>query len=300
MDRHGCQNANFIAAGSIDPYTVFGVAYSTGCSAQAVTVDTSGALQSVAANLTYNGTSGVLVTFEHAATRPLLTSNLKIRHGLDLSPDNKFMYSADDMGNSVWTHSYDSTTETAQNLQRLIAPSGANPRHLAVHPNGEWVYVVYEEANSLAVYARDNESGLLTDMNSTYSLLPAGFTNTSSYWADEALFSIPSTNSSSLSPKYIITGTRSRSTSALGYVSVFALDATSGVITEQLFLGPTTASGGSANAVAPALFSEQYFAITDSGSNFVEVWKINEDGKSAAAVAHLSLGIGPANVVWLD
>jgi carboxy-cis,cis-muconate cyclase len=127
--------------------------------------------------------------------------------------------------------------------------------------------------------------------------LSVGFTNSSSYWADEVLLSIPSSNSSSSSPKYLLAATRSRTTGVPGYVSAFALDSTTGAITSQLFLVPTTNSGGSANAVSPAPFgNEQYFAITDSGSNFVEMWKI--DGTSASAVAHLGLDSGPANVVW--
>ncbi|KAF1929970.1 3-carboxy-cis,cis-mucoante lactonizing enzyme [Didymella exigua CBS 183.55] len=275
-----CQNANYLTAASTSPYTVFAAAYSTGCPAQAIAVDDSGALQSSVADLTYSNSSGV--------------------HGLDLSSDNGFVYSADDMGNAVWVHSYDSTSQTAEEIQYLAAPSGANPRHLAAHPDGQWVYVVYEEANSLAVYKRDNATGLLTDMNTTYSLLPSGYTNTSNYWADEAKFSIPVFNSSTASPKYLITGTRSRSTSSPGYISAFALDASTGAITEQLFITPSTASGGSANAVSPAPFSEEYFAITDSGSNFVEMWRIADDATSAAAVAHLGLSAGPANVVWVS
>lgn len=117
-------------------------------------MDNDGTLQSVVANLTYNSTSGV--------------------HGLDVSPDDAFVYSADDTGNAVWTHSYDSNTSTVETLQNLAAPPGADPRHLAVHPNGAWVYVVYEAANPVAVYARDTTTGLLTDKNTTYSLLPPG------------------------------------------------------------------------------------------------------------------------------
>lgn len=95
-------------------------------------------------------------------------------HGFDLSPHSDFIYSADDMGNAVWVHSYDNETQTAKEIQYFAAPSGANPRHLAAHPNGQWVYVVYEEANSLAVFERDAATGLLTDTNVTYSLLPSG------------------------------------------------------------------------------------------------------------------------------
>lgn len=120
-----------------------------------------------------------------------------------------------------------------------------------------------------------------------------GFTNSSSYWADEVLLSTPAEGSS---PKYLLAATRSRKTGVPGYVSAFSLDARSGAIKEQLFLQETTNSGGSANAVSPASFSEDFFAITDSGSNFIEVWKIKN--KSASAVAHLDLENGPANAVW--
>ncbi|OAG09778.1 3-carboxy-cis,cis-mucoante lactonizing enzyme [Paraphaeosphaeria sporulosa] len=277
-----CQNANFIAAARTPPYTVFGAPYSTGCAAHAVSVDSTGTLQSILANITYNGTSGV--------------------HGLAISPGADFVYSADDMGNAVWTHSFsdDNVTSTAQTLQYLPAPSGSDPRHLAVHPAGSWAYVVYEAANEVAVYARDEATGLLRDTNATYALLPEGFTNTSSYWADEVMFSVPPSASSSSSPKYLIASTRSRTSTSPGYVSAFALSST-GAITEQLFLLPTTASGGGANAVAPASFSEEYFAITDSAANFIEVWKIDNGGKTAAAVAQLGgFSGGPANVVWVN
>ncbi|KAF2177129.1 3-carboxy-cis,cis-mucoante lactonizing enzyme [Zopfia rhizophila CBS 207.26] len=273
-----CSNANFLIAATAPSYTVFGVQYSGGCSAQAISVDATGALQRTISNLTYDSSAGV--------------------HGLDLSPDNDFVYSADDMGNAVWVHLFESTSGTAEQVQYLAAPTGANPRHLAVHPNGQWVYVVYEELNQLAVYSRDNTTGKLTDTNTTYPLIPPTFTNTSSYWADEALFSIPGTNSSTGSPKYLITGTRSRSTNSTGYVSAFSLDSSTGAITEQLFLLPSTGSGGSANAVSPSPFSEEYFAITDSGSNFIERWRIDGDAATAWAVAHLDLENGPANVVW--
>ncbi|KAF2117231.1 Lactonase, 7-bladed beta-propeller-domain-containing protein [Lophiotrema nucula] len=289
-----CSNANFIAAASTAPYAVFGIPYSSGCSGLAISVDDEGTLKSAFANVTYDSSAGV--------------------HGIALSSDNNFIYSADDMGNAVWSHKYDNVTGTIEELQKIDAPTGANPRHLTVHPNGNWVYIIYEELSQLAVYSRNGTTGILSDTNTTFSLLPAGmllesaiipsaqtllltivisgFTNTSSYWADEVFVS----NATSQSPKYLITGTRSRTTSLPGYVSAFALDADTGAITEQLFLLPTTSSGGSANAVGPAKFSEEYFAITDSGANFVEVWKI--DGGSAEAVSHVGMDSGPANVVW--
>lgn len=161
-----CPNANYISVSSASPYTVFGTPYSTGCSSLAISVDDTGALQSLMANATYDSGSGV--------------------HGSDVSPDGDFFYSADDMGNGVWVHAVDETAGTVEEIQHLDAEDGSDPRHLTVHPNGKWVYVVYEAASSIAVYSRDNSTGMLTFTNTTYSLLPDGkifspfpsFTNT--------------------------------------------------------------------------------------------------------------------------
>ncbi|KAG6357773.1 hypothetical protein INS49_013652 [Diaporthe citri] len=122
------------------------------------------------------------------------------------------------------------------------------------------------------------------------------FTNSSSYWADEVIVS----SKNSTSPKYLYAATRSRTTDIPGYVSAFSLDADTGAITEQPFLLPTTNSGGSSNSVGPSGFSEEYFTIPDSGSNFLEVWKMADDATSAAAVAHIDLENGPANAVWYN
>jgi carboxy-cis,cis-muconate cyclase len=72
---------------------------------------------------------------------------------------------------------------------------------------------------------------------------------------------------------------------------------------EQLFFTETTGSGGSANSITAAPFGEEYSAITDSGSNFVELWMIALNGKDSATekpIAHLDLSSGPSAVVWFD
>ena len=97
--------------------------------------------------------------------------------------------------------------------------------------------------------------------------------------------------------------TRSPTTTTPGYVSAFSIDTTTGAVISQLFLTETTGSGGSANSVTSAPFGEEYFALIDSGSNFVEVWQIIANGSSSAtgkAVANLDLATGPSDVVWFD
>lgn len=124
-----------------------------------------------------------------------------------------------------------------------------------------------------------------------------GYTNSSAYWADEVVFSVPSSNSSS--PKYLLAATRSHTEGLTGYVSAFSLDGDTGAVAAQLFLLPTTNSGGVSNAVAPAPWGdERYFGLPDSVSDFVEIWRLAEDGASAAPVAHLDLAAGPANMIW--
>ncbi|KAG8162897.1 hypothetical protein KVR01_007375 [Diaporthe batatas] len=269
-----CTNANYISVSSVSPYTVFGVPFSTGCSSLAISVDDSGALKSLMATVDYDPGSGA--------------------HGSDISPDGDFFYSADYTGSGVWTHAVDETAGTVEEIQHLYTEDGSEPRHMTIHPNGKWVYVVYEGPSSIAVYSRDNSTGMLSFTNTTYSLLPDGFTNASSYWADEVLVS----TKDSTSPKYLYAATRSRTKDIPGYVSAFSLDADTGAITEQLFLLPTTNSGGPSNSVGPAGFSEEYFVIPDAAANFLEVWKMADDASSAAAVAHLDLQSGPANAVW--
>lgn len=136
------------------PFTAILTSYGSGCASLAASVDESGSLKSAFANVTYDSAAAV--------------------HGTSLSSDGRFIYSADDPGNAVWSHSYDSTTGVVTEIQKLDAPSGSDPRHLAVHPNGEWVYVVFEASSEIATYKRDVNTGLLTFTNVTYPLLPTG------------------------------------------------------------------------------------------------------------------------------
>lgn len=93
---------------------------------------------------------------------------------------------------------------------------------------------------------------------------------------------------------------RSRVASKPGYISGFSLSAT-GAITEQVFMTNTTTTGGMANAVAPAPFSDEFAALTDTQERFLQVWRY-VNGSTAEVVARLDLQDGGccANAVWLD
>lgn len=274
-DTTSCTLSVSLALQHKSPGTIFGVSYDAGCSGVAISVDSSGALVSQIANLTYDTSAGI--------------------HGLAISPDSQFVYSADDMGSRVWAHSYDGdTTLNYSSVTGIQELAGSGARHLVVHPNGNWLYVVYESANEIAVYSRDATTGELTNTNETYSLLPDGFTNSSSYWSSDVSVS----NSSSTSPKYLFGFVRSRDDSINGWVNGFALDAETGAISERIFVEEANGFGGTTNSITPSSFSEEYFAVTDEGDSFVEVWQIADNASSASAVAHLDLEAGPVNVVW--
>lgn len=107
------------------------------------------------------------------------------------------------------------------------------------------------------------------------------------------------------SAKYLWATSRGHRAGTAGYISAFSLSPTTGAIIKQLFLTKTTTSGGAANAVTPAPFSDELVALSDTEKGFVQIWRLNAScggGASAEVVAELSLPGGGccANAVWYD
>lgn len=263
------------------PYNVYGVPFGMGPAGCGVVMSVSdkGALDSVLQEYTYLPNSGV--------------------HGLALSSNNDYIYSADDSANSLWTHSVDPVTGLLTFISRIDAPTTtAAPRHLAAHPGGAYLYAILEADNSLASYHISNTTGIPIFTNVTWPLIPRGFPSVD-YWSDEVAMSF--------SGSYLWATSRAHNINQTGFITVFSL-APDGEILEQLFLTPTTSSGGTANAVTPADFNDRWAALTDSSIGFVEIWRLADDGSKAEVVAHLKVGnpVAPgqngccANAVWYD
>jgi carboxy-cis,cis-muconate cyclase len=236
-----------------------------------MSVDENGVLSEVVQNYTYKSTSGV--------------------HGMAMNSNSSFIYSADDAANTLWTHSIDKTTGELTYVSSIDGPvTGADPRHVAVHPEGQYLYVVLEGANELAQYSIDQTTGVPSFHNVTYSLIPSGAASPS-YWSDEVALSF--------SNSYLWATSRARSINSTGYISAFSL-ASDGSIQSQLFLNATSSSGGTANSVAPSTFSDQFVALTDSSVGFVQIWQLGSDGGSASVVARVDIEDGGccANAVW--
>jgi carboxy-cis,cis-muconate cyclase len=270
--------AIFVVADPNPPHAVYGTFFGSDAGCGTVfSVDDSGAMVEAIQNYTYFDSSAV--------------------HGTAFSPDSRFLYSADDSGNTVWTHSVDRTTGEVSFLANLTAPSSkAHPRHVAVHPNGKYLYVILEGSSQLGQYLVDENTGVPSFTNVTYPLLETG-QDVSAFWADEVALSF--SNSYLWATNRVEVDASAALANGTGYISVFSLD-DSGTILSQNFLIPTTSGGGTSNSVAPSPFSDRFAALTDSEVGFLEIWELASNGSSASVVAHLDLADGGccANAVW--
>ena len=99
-------------------------------------------------------------------------------HSATFSPDSRFLYVANLGTDKIYC--YELNTQTGK-LKPLSVPSvsvqpGAGPRHLAIHPNGRFAYLVEELISSVAAFSRDPKTGVLTLIQDAVPGLPADFT----------------------------------------------------------------------------------------------------------------------------
>ncbi|KAI1496914.1 Lactonase, 7-bladed beta-propeller-domain-containing protein [Biscogniauxia marginata] len=210
-------------------------------------------------------------------------------HGTAFSPGEKYLFSADTTGNTIWTHSIDDITGKISFVNKIPGPSeGSHPRHLVVHDLGKYMYAVLEGSSQLAQYEINGSAGTMSFHDVIYPLIREG-EDASEFWADEV--SISANN------KYLWATNRAYNDNRKGYISVFELEE-SGAIVDQLHLLPTTTSGGFANSVATSRFDDSIAALTDNSTGFVQIWHVER-----GLVAHLDIEDGGgccANAVWLD
>jgi 6-phosphogluconolactonase len=82
-----------------------------------------------------------------------------------------------DLGtNQLWFSQIDTATGAFafREPKTLSLAPGAGPRHLAMHPQSPWIYVVNELSSSVSLLKKDPESGD-TEIVQTLSTLPEGF-----------------------------------------------------------------------------------------------------------------------------
>lgn len=118
-----------------------------------MSVDHTGALDEVIQNYTYGSESAV--------------------HGMAISSDGSYLFSADDSGNQLWTHKINRPSGNLTLMASVYGPKAdSNPRHVATHPAGEYLYAILEESNEIGQYWIE-VTGQLRWQNVSFSLIPS-------------------------------------------------------------------------------------------------------------------------------
>ena len=94
-------------------------------------------------------------------------------HAITFSSDGKFAFGVDLGADEVLTIN----AETAKTVHQSKTPPGSGPRHIALHPNGQFAYVNGELDNTVITY-RIGKDGSLTQLQ-VLSTLPADFSGNS-------------------------------------------------------------------------------------------------------------------------
>ena len=105
-------------------------------------------------------------------------------HCIKLDRFNRHAFAADLGSDKVMIYGFNAATGTLEPAKQPFASlhQGAGPRHLTLHPNGKYLYVINELDSSITTFRYDSAKGTLTAFESI-STLPRDFSGTS-YCAD--------------------------------------------------------------------------------------------------------------------
>jgi 6-phosphogluconolactonase len=132
-----------------------------------------------------DGSLGAPVDVEqHQGSGPREQQKAPHAHCIKLDRANRYAYAADLGSDKVMIYRFNRATTKLEPAQQPFAAlhSGAGPRHLTLHPNGRFLYVINELDSSITTFRCDPVTGSLTAFESV-STLPRDFTGTS-YCAD--------------------------------------------------------------------------------------------------------------------
>jgi 6-phosphogluconolactonase len=99
-------------------------------------------------------------------------------HGVFFTSDNRFLIAADKGLNRMLVFRFDAArgTLTPHDPPSAELPAGSGPRHFALHPNGQWLFTIAEQAATITTFAWDGKGGTLTPTSSVPTR-PAGVTD---------------------------------------------------------------------------------------------------------------------------
>lgn len=264
--------AIFVLAAKQPPYNVYGNPfYNYAGYGNVFSVDRDGKLAQNVQNYEYESHSGI--------------------HGMVFDPTETFLYSADMYANKIWTHRKDATTGQLTLVDSLEVPSkDDHPRWVEMHPSGKYLYALMESGNRLAVYVLDRNN-IPVFTHCTYPLLPEGLPPRNKYRGDVCFCT--------RNGQYLFATTRANGHDITGYITAFKLGE-AGQIERQLFIQPTSTSGGHSNAISPCDWSDEWLALCDDQVGFVEMYRFrNERLARVARVDIPEKGFG-MNAIWYD
>jgi 6-phosphogluconolactonase len=99
-------------------------------------------------------------------------------HSTAVTSDNKFVYVMDLGTDKIYIYEFnseDGTLQPASTPEVSVVP-GAGPRHLALHPSGNFAYVVEELTSTVGVFSVDKATGALAVLQDSVKSLPENFT----------------------------------------------------------------------------------------------------------------------------
>jgi 6-phosphogluconolactonase len=140
-------------------------------------------------------------------------------HSVNLDPDNRLAYVADLGIDKILIYRFNAGDGSliASAPPSVSVQAGAGPRHLAMHPQGRFAYVINELQCTVTAFSRDPMQGGLTPLQ-TISTLPPGQTMLPAYsGADVQLHP---------SGRFLYGSTRGHDS-----IAVFAIDQKSGTLT---------------------------------------------------------------------
>lgn len=73
-------------------------------------------------------------------------------HSVTFSPDNRYALVADLGLDRIFVYSFEPDTGKLVYRSEASTPPGAGPRHLAFHPNGQWLYSINEVNSSISLF----------------------------------------------------------------------------------------------------------------------------------------------------
>ena len=182
-------------------------------------------------------------------------------HSVNVDASDRFAYVADLGIDKVMIYRLDGAKGTlvASDPPFAATQPGSGPRHLALHPQGRFAYVINELQNSVTAFARDPERGGLTALQ-TIPTLPAEQKALSNYSTAEVLVHP--------SGRFLYGSNRGHDS-----IAVFSIDQTSGRLT-FVETQPTQGSTPRGFGIDP---SGAYLLAGNQRSDSVVVFRINQE-----------------------